>query len=38
MSLLAMGDFTSVYSGLLRGVDPTPIEAIVRLKAALAGG
>jgi glucose/mannose-6-phosphate isomerase len=38
MSLLAMGDFTSVYSGLVRGVDPTPIEAIVRLKAALAGG
>ncbi|MFL5735874.1 MAG: bifunctional phosphoglucose/phosphomannose isomerase [Actinomycetota bacterium] len=38
MSLLAMGDFTSVYSGLLRGVDPTPIEAIVRLKAALDGG
>ena len=38
MSLLATGDFTSVYLGLLRGVDPTPIEAIVRLKRALAGG
>jgi glucose/mannose-6-phosphate isomerase len=38
MSLLAMGDFTSVYLGVLRGEDPTPIEAIARLKRALAGG
>lgn len=33
--LIAMGDFTSVYLGLLRGVDPTPMEAIDRLKRAL---
>jgi glucose/mannose-6-phosphate isomerase len=38
MSLLATGDFTSIYSGLVRGVDPTPIDAIVRLKRALAEG
>jgi glucose/mannose-6-phosphate isomerase len=34
-SLILMGDFTSVYAGLLRGVDPTPVAAIDRLKAAL---
>jgi glucose/mannose-6-phosphate isomerase len=38
MSLLATGDFTSIYLGLLRDEDPTPIDAIVRLKRALAGG
>ncbi|HZP90671.1 MAG TPA: bifunctional phosphoglucose/phosphomannose isomerase [Actinomycetota bacterium] len=36
LSLVAVGDFTSAYLGLVRGADPTPIEAIVRLKAALA--
>jgi glucose/mannose-6-phosphate isomerase len=35
-SLVAMGDLVSVYLALLRGVDPTPIEAIDRLKRALA--
>ena len=28
-----LGDFTSTYLAVLRGVDPTPIEAITRLKA-----
>ncbi|MBA3690120.1 MAG: bifunctional phosphoglucose/phosphomannose isomerase [Actinobacteria bacterium] len=35
-SLILMGDFTSTYLGLLRGADPSPIAAIVKLKAALA--
>jgi glucose/mannose-6-phosphate isomerase len=34
-SLAIMGDFTSCYVGLANGVDPSPIDAIVRLKAAL---
>ena len=34
--LMAFVDYTSVYLGLARGVDPTPIDAIFRLKAALA--
>lgn len=37
MSLIVVGDFTSVYLALRRGVDPTPVEVIERLKAALAG-
>ncbi len=37
LSLIAIGDFASCYVGLRRGIDPTPVEAIVRLKAALAG-
>jgi glucose/mannose-6-phosphate isomerase len=37
MELVAIGDLASTYSALSRGVDPTPIEAITRLKAALAG-
>ena len=36
--LLAFVDHLSVYLGLCRGVDPTPIETIFRLKAALATG
>lgn len=36
MSLILVGDFTSVYLGLRRGVDPTPVVAIDRLKTALA--
>jgi glucose/mannose-6-phosphate isomerase len=36
--LMAFVDYTSVYLGLARGVDPTPIDAIFRLKAALAAG
>ncbi|MGH2630303.1 MAG: bifunctional phosphoglucose/phosphomannose isomerase [Actinomycetota bacterium] len=35
LSLALMGDFTSCYVGLANGVDPSPIEAIVRLKAFL---
>ena len=34
-SLVAIGDFASVYLALLEGVDPTPIEPIDRLKAAM---
>ncbi len=33
---VALGDWTSYYLALLRGVDPTPIEAIDRLKERLA--
>jgi glucose/mannose-6-phosphate isomerase len=36
LSLVFLGDLMSVYLGVLEGVDPTPIEAIDRLKAALA--
>jgi glucose/mannose-6-phosphate isomerase len=35
-SLILMGDFTTTYAALVHGVDPTPIGAIDRLKAALA--
>jgi glucose/mannose-6-phosphate isomerase len=38
LTLMVVGDFTSVYVGLRRGVDPTPVRAIDRLKAALSGG
>jgi hypothetical protein len=38
MTLIIVGDFASVYVALGRGVDPTPVGAIDRLKAALAGG
>ena len=31
-----LGDFTSIYLAVLRGVDPSPVEAIERLKRALA--
>ena len=27
-----LGDFASTYLAILRGVDPTPVEAIARLK------
>jgi glucose/mannose-6-phosphate isomerase len=36
LTLVVLGDLTSTYLGILRGVDPTPIEAIARLKAARA--
>lgn len=32
---MILGDFVSVYLAILRGIDPTPIHAIARLKAAL---
>ena len=35
MSLIALGDFTSAYVGIRKGVDPTPVDVIQRLKAAL---
>jgi glucose/mannose-6-phosphate isomerase len=37
-SLCAIGDFASVYLGLLHGVDPTPIGPIDALKARIAAG
>lgn len=37
IDLIAVGDHASVYVGIRRGVDPTPVEVIQRLKAALAG-
>ena len=36
LSLVTLGDLASVDLALLRGVDPTPVEAITRLKARLA--
>lgn len=36
LTLVMMGDYTSSYLGLWRGVDPTPVDAIARLKASLA--
>lgn len=37
LTLAMTGDYTSTYLGIARGVDPAPIEAIARLKQALAG-
>ena len=36
LSLAMTGDFTSAYLGIVRGVDPMPVDAIARLKRALA--
>jgi glucose/mannose-6-phosphate isomerase len=35
LSTILVGDFTSVYLAVLRGVDPTPVKTINLLKAAL---
>lgn len=35
-SLIALGDFVSAYLAVLYGLDPTPVEAIARLKQQLA--
>jgi glucose/mannose-6-phosphate isomerase len=35
LSLVLLGDLVSVYLAVLDGVDPTPVEAIERFKAAL---
>ena len=35
LSLIALGDFVSAYVAIRRGVDPTPVDVITRLKAAL---
>jgi glucose/mannose-6-phosphate isomerase len=37
LSLVLVGDLTSVYLAYLRGVDPTPIEAITALKQRMKG-
>ena len=36
MSLIILGDYTSVYLGSAWGVDPTPVEKIDHLKSKLA--
>jgi glucose/mannose-6-phosphate isomerase len=36
-SAVLLGDLLSIYLAVLRGVDPTPVEAIERFKLALAG-
>jgi glucose/mannose-6-phosphate isomerase len=36
LDLVMTGDYTSLYLGLLRGVDPGPVEMIGRLKGRLA--
>ncbi len=38
LSLVLLGDLVSLYLAVLRGVDPTPVAMIERLKSALAGG
>jgi glucose/mannose-6-phosphate isomerase len=38
ISLVLLGDLTSLYMAVLRGVDPGPIVLMDRLKAMLAGG
>jgi glucose/mannose-6-phosphate isomerase len=38
LSLVLIGDLTSVYLAYLRGVDPTPIEAITVLKQRMREG
>ena len=38
VSLVLLGDLVSLYVAVLRGVDPTPVEAIERFKTVLAGG
>lgn len=35
LDLACLGDFTSTYLGLARGIDPAPIRAIERLKEAI---
>ena len=35
-ALIHVGDFASCYVGLRRGVDPTPVDVITKLKGALA--
>jgi glucose/mannose-6-phosphate isomerase len=38
VSLVLLGDLVSLYLAVLRGVDPSPVPPIDRLKAALASG
>jgi glucose/mannose-6-phosphate isomerase len=37
LELVLVGDLASTYAAIARGIDPTPIEAIARLKRSLAG-
>jgi glucose/mannose-6-phosphate isomerase len=36
LTLVLVGDLVSTYLGIARGVDPSPVDAIARLKVALA--
>jgi len=36
MSLVLLGDLVSIYLAVLRGIDPTPVDVIERLKEELA--
>ena len=36
ISLVLLGDLTSIYLAALRGVDPGPVQVLDELKAALA--
>jgi glucose/mannose-6-phosphate isomerase len=36
LSLMLIGDVASIYHALEHGIDPTPIEAIDRIKARMA--
>jgi glucose/mannose-6-phosphate isomerase len=38
LGALALGDYVSYYLAILRGVDPSPIPAIIRAKKMLDGG
>ncbi len=38
LSLVVLGDLVSIYLAVLRGIDPSPVSTIERLKSALAGG
>jgi len=38
VSLVLLGDLVSVYMAVLRGIDPTPVEVLERLKGELARG
>jgi hypothetical protein len=35
LSTILVGDFTSIYLAVLRGVDPTPVRTIATLKQKL---
>jgi glucose/mannose-6-phosphate isomerase len=37
LSLMYIGDFTSAYLAVLRGIDPTPVEVIENLKKLMRG-
>jgi glucose/mannose-6-phosphate isomerase len=38
VSLLLLGDLVSLYTAVLRGVDPSPVALLERLKGELARG